>query len=528
MCREQINIVVLFLATTTARLVAQDIGEPEYEGRRLSSWVAELSDGRHDHFSYYWSDQPDEAFEAFNNMGSLAVPALNNALKDESAVVRRNAAEGLRQIGPEARDATPALIIALDDPDLQVRLHAVYALGAIGVEATNAIPRLAEILDDTEEHTVAPHGFWRMSDRARDALVSIGPEAIPAFQSRCDDKDDIVKLVSIEALCELDGDNGQIVAMLIEDLEDKAPIVRAVAAQRLGNLGPNAKQALRHLARHLDDKGEYTVGTWYSSHVGFDVLNAIQSIGPAKGQIPELIQCMQATIHPVADGRSFHVRRAAVEMLGDLGQEAALAIPVLKEALNDDELRVVAAASLLRIDPGDEQARSILLNGAQSEEPGDCFVTLTTISHLNWADEECVALLRSALKKDEVEQHDADITRLIAACILLRIQETSEEALKVFRECIDTENDTLWLYEEVQDESWQEVLKTIHEVRPAAKAFIPIIATRLEWGFAEPRELAAITAMGPYAADLVLDLRERLKDETKEKKRVVAVMAIGC
>ena len=58
-----------------------------------------------------------------------AVPALAMALKDESAVVRREAALALTVIGPAP--AEEALLVALGDPDGDVRYGAAEALGEI-------------------------------------------------------------------------------------------------------------------------------------------------------------------------------------------------------------------------------------------------------------------------------------------------------------------------------------------------------------------------------------------------------------
>ena len=60
-----------------------------------------------------------------------AVPALTEALKDPSAIVRQTAVKALAQIGPEARSAAPALKKALGDSDQGVRLAAAEALKAI-------------------------------------------------------------------------------------------------------------------------------------------------------------------------------------------------------------------------------------------------------------------------------------------------------------------------------------------------------------------------------------------------------------
>ncbi|SRR5216683_1041558 len=60
-----------------------------------------------------------------------AVPALRDALKDQSANVRQVAVKALAKIGPEARSAAHALKKALTDSDVGVRLAAAEALKAV-------------------------------------------------------------------------------------------------------------------------------------------------------------------------------------------------------------------------------------------------------------------------------------------------------------------------------------------------------------------------------------------------------------
>ena len=61
-------------------------------------------------------------------IASRSVPALAEALQDQSELVRCTAAESLGSIGPKAKAAIPALIAALKDHDAHVRIAATEAL----------------------------------------------------------------------------------------------------------------------------------------------------------------------------------------------------------------------------------------------------------------------------------------------------------------------------------------------------------------------------------------------------------------
>ena len=72
------------------------------------------------------------------------VDNLREMLKDKDPNIRRNAAQALGNVGPEAKAAVPALTETLKDKDDFVCQCAAYALGNIGPEAKAAVPALTE------------------------------------------------------------------------------------------------------------------------------------------------------------------------------------------------------------------------------------------------------------------------------------------------------------------------------------------------------------------------------------------------
>jgi HEAT repeat protein len=69
--------------------------------------------------------------------GEAVALALAEALKDQDAFVRQEAAHSLGQIGPDARPAAPALVAALRDRKPAVRKAAAEALKSIDPEAAD-------------------------------------------------------------------------------------------------------------------------------------------------------------------------------------------------------------------------------------------------------------------------------------------------------------------------------------------------------------------------------------------------------
>jgi HEAT repeat protein len=121
-----------------------------------------------------------------------AVPSLVDALDDADESVRWAAATALGKLGPAARDAVPALTAALSDKkDEVVRRHAAVALGKVGPAAHNAVAALIAAFKDRDAS---------IRDDASDALVSIGPAAVPGLIEALKDDDERVRWKAAEAL----------------------------------------------------------------------------------------------------------------------------------------------------------------------------------------------------------------------------------------------------------------------------------------------------------------------------------------
>jgi HEAT repeat protein len=90
------------------------------------------------------------AAQALGRIGKPAVPMLMNALQHRDPHVRKQAAQVLAKIGPEANQAVPLLVAVLDDADPAVRRAATRALGQIGPAAQEAVPALMRSLVQPE------------------------------------------------------------------------------------------------------------------------------------------------------------------------------------------------------------------------------------------------------------------------------------------------------------------------------------------------------------------------------------------
>ena len=158
------------------------------------------------------------------SLGKPAVPQLIDELKNDDALVRRQAAQALGEI-KDPRAVKP-LIGLLQDKDPLIRRHTVNALGKIG-DPRGASPLVAILKDETEQSHV------RMT--AAQALGRIGEErAVEPLIAALNDNHWTVRSSAAQAL----GRIGDLRAVypLVYALQDEDPSVRGHAADALGDI----------------------------------------------------------------------------------------------------------------------------------------------------------------------------------------------------------------------------------------------------------------------------------------------------
>ena len=92
-----------------------------------------------------------KALSKLESAAAPAVPELANTLKDEDPQTRYYAAKALYKIGRPARPAQDALQRALGDENPDVQYYSAKALGAIGEEAKSSIGALNALAQRTTE-----------------------------------------------------------------------------------------------------------------------------------------------------------------------------------------------------------------------------------------------------------------------------------------------------------------------------------------------------------------------------------------
>jgi phosphotransferase system HPr-like phosphotransfer protein len=157
--------------------------------------------------------------------GDASVAELIAGLRSSDHGTRFSAVQQLENMGPRATSAIPALADVVQDPaqtpNLTISPSAAKALAAMGPDAAPAIPALVQAIKNEGRHNLAEPSV--LSNQAGRALTKIGPASIP-----------------------------ELTALLAH----KGRTVRMTAAGALGNMGPQAKDAVPALTEALNDEYE--------------------------------------------------------------------------------------------------------------------------------------------------------------------------------------------------------------------------------------------------------------------------------
>ncbi len=289
----------------------------------------EIANGLIDGFEAEHQDK--QRTERLNHRPPQEVTALVEELTSNELASRVSAANGLRELGPQARDAAPALATMLSDTDERASRAAVEALVRIG---SAGVPFLVEALDDRRKpvRLQAINGLGQLGERAN--------VAVAALVNVVEDDEEELQKRALQVLSHMEGDPAITVPAARKALDD--PKLRLTAMRLLGNIASGAATAplfgtggstaavavpdLVPLVNHPDPD------------VQREAIRTLGQIGPrASDAAPDLI-------------RAFHrgdtgVRSAALHALARMKLKSAEAAGVIVSALDDPEDRIRADAA---------------------------------------------------------------------------------------------------------------------------------------------------------------------------------------
>ena len=351
----------------TALLLALTLsaGEPEFQGRPLSQWLAVLKE----------DDTPRRRRAAAFALGqigsanpetlSIILPALGRAIRqDASPVVRQQAtaaiglqkaadaasaardlAEALRserdtavrrelagvlgRLGRAAKPAVGPLATALADQDARVRATAADALGRIGPDAASAAPELLKLFKDAEKPVRLAAVF---------AVGRVGPEDVGGAAKALvgvvsGEKDADLRREAISSLGFVGDRSPETVRAVASLLGDPSPDFRLLATATLAKFGPAGRIVESELKKATTTDSDKRVRA-----------NAVQTLCVVFG--PDAVQLVPFLAERLQGDADFEVRIAIVERLGALGPAGKTALPALRLAQSDPQLKVREAATL--------------------------------------------------------------------------------------------------------------------------------------------------------------------------------------
>ena len=336
------------------------------------------------------------------------IPQLVIALKSKDALTRRKAANTLGLAGADAKAAIPELIAALKDRDPQVADTAARALAAIGTDADPALLRAADtgadravrrraylalgesrpandstvgalvagLNDpDSEVHAAAALALSRLGDRAvtplRQALKAKDPsaalalgqigapaanEAVPDLIAALNDDNRDLRVASHHALVRIGAPAVPALSDALKGADLRGWFSISLA---LGKIGPDARAAVPALSEGLGHKDRA---------IRLLAVSALVKIDPKNPAIkPTLSETVAALIDLLREPEGA-LREWAVLTIGQIGADAAAAVPALTARLteSDPSVRVAAAETLARLG---KSAVPALIKALKDESP---------------------------------------------------------------------------------------------------------------------------------------------------------------
>jgi HEAT repeat protein len=333
-----------------------------------------------------------------------AVPALTSLVTDEAPGVRMRAAKSLGRFAPAATEsietlvralgdadegvrslaydtivafgsvAAPALHEALDDPNDLAQEHALQALVSIAPESALTLYRDALARRTPALLSSATQGLRRLAAEARAAV----PDLLPLVVH----EDTRIREQALVALVAIDGESALglgaagLTPFLLSEDRDVHRLARALLEESGGysveTILPTLTMGLRSKVDAVQERA----------------IDAVSELGePAREVAPLLLDIARAesynrdpalrALGRLGDGASLaaclesddaFLREAALRELEQLGSAAKVAVPALIEALEDPDLNDGAAVVLGRLGPEAKAALSLLRKMTASEE----------------------------------------------------------------------------------------------------------------------------------------------------------------
>jgi HEAT repeat protein len=389
MCRRLCVLVVILLSLTVLPQVGQtaDGDDPVYQGIAASKVVEVVKTGK--------DAKRRRAAVVFLANYSIGyrdnVAVVSGVLKaDPDEDVREGAANTLGQLaregheltkakseperGPAARDGSlEALRQALkDDKSAKVRRVAATNLARVGLSEDPAV---------------------REKEKEMKPLIEGYKAAVPLLIAALKDPDNGVRAAAVDSLGRLHEYAADALPALLDVVKDKKndSIARAEAIHSVGRFGTSAaREAVPTLKDIVGDESAPD--------------NVRRSAASTLGVMKTEAGSAAAALGKALDAKALEVRRAAVSALGEVGEDAKDALPVLKKVSKTDDDKFVRSEAMRVMGGLTREATEVLpfLVAGLSDPVAEVKVAAAqALGNLGKDAEPALATLRLLLKDNE-------------------------------------------------------------------------------------------------------------------------------
>lgn len=295
------------------------------------------------------------AIRGIDPMGLWTVNTLLIAQKNSSDEVKKNAAAGLARVKDDSK-AFRKLVDAMTSKDPYIASAAITAIGAKGTNSKKYASTILRLTESDNEMVakaasmamgkVDPDGSSLMVIALRkvqsnsaayqlegiESLVGYGEKAaaaVPAIGKLVYSPDSMVSLAAVKALATLGEFHAEAVKYLSNGLNSQNPETRLAVIDALPGLDSSVGvPILPVLAKASGDK-DYTVRVGVVS-----VLSKLEDRDAALSLLKNFLK-----------DPSYYVRAAAATAIGEQGESARSAIPILEKLKKDQDQSVKSAAT---------------------------------------------------------------------------------------------------------------------------------------------------------------------------------------
>jgi HEAT repeat protein len=216
------------------------------------------------------------------------------------------------------------------------REEAIEELGKLGPEAALAVPYILQTVAHVYEldDFINDRDIPGIPSTARDALTKIGPVAVPCLVEVLGRGDDLVRWVAAESLGDIGPAAKEAIPVLIDavkrdsamEADPKSALeVPGAAVSALARIGSAAVPALTELLKNGEEVSQR-----------LSAASALREMGPVgKDAVPTLI----GELKRAQERGGKYYRQAMIEALGAMGPSAREAVPLLTVALGDKDVQ---------------------------------------------------------------------------------------------------------------------------------------------------------------------------------------------